>query len=266
MSGVAASGGRATGPVRVIREPAEFGALRSGDVLVCPYTNPAWTPLFQRAAAVVVDSGGRRLARRDRRARVRHPRGDGDRTGTTVLTDGQRVTVDGDTGRVTAEEPRTSCPPPLCPGRPRRSARTTAPGRVGAGLLSTPPSCRRRSPRSTGTATPTSASSGWPSAPGPARRRYTGAGRARSSWCWPRSTTCCPNRRRRPTPAACAATCWRCSAARPSCSPGRRATPSAGWSATRCATRARGRSFRGYTRGRSVAGDARCVAPRRAAR
>ena len=58
VTGIPASGGRATGPVRVIREPAEFGALRSGDVLVCPYTNPSWTPLFQRAAAVVVDSGG----------------------------------------------------------------------------------------------------------------------------------------------------------------------------------------------------------------
>ncbi|HEX3206429.1 MAG TPA: PEP/pyruvate-binding domain-containing protein, partial [Propionibacteriaceae bacterium] len=58
VAGVPASGGRVTGPVRVIREPAEFGVLRSGDVLVCPYTNPTWTSLFQRAAAVVVDSGG----------------------------------------------------------------------------------------------------------------------------------------------------------------------------------------------------------------
>ncbi|MDN5933155.1 MAG: phosphoenolpyruvate synthase, partial [Pseudonocardia sp.] len=57
-TGVPASGGRATGPVRVVRSPAEFGTMRSGDVLVCPYTNPSWTPLFQRAAAVVVDSGG----------------------------------------------------------------------------------------------------------------------------------------------------------------------------------------------------------------
>ena len=48
VTGVPASGGRVTGPVRVIREPAEFGALRSGDVLVCPYTNPTWTSLFQR--------------------------------------------------------------------------------------------------------------------------------------------------------------------------------------------------------------------------
>jgi hypothetical protein len=43
VTGVPASGGRATGPVRLIREPAEFGSMRSGDVLVCPYTNPTLT-------------------------------------------------------------------------------------------------------------------------------------------------------------------------------------------------------------------------------
>jgi pyruvate,water dikinase len=58
VSGTPASRGRAEGPVRIIRGPEEFGRLRSGDVLVCPYTNPSWTPLFQRAAAVVVDMGG----------------------------------------------------------------------------------------------------------------------------------------------------------------------------------------------------------------
>jgi rifampicin phosphotransferase len=41
MSGVGASGGRVTGLARVIRGPAEFGAMRSGEVLVCPYPNPA---------------------------------------------------------------------------------------------------------------------------------------------------------------------------------------------------------------------------------
>ncbi|MEJ1186102.1 PEP-utilizing enzyme [Pseudarthrobacter sp. CCNWLW247] len=27
-------------------------------MLVCPYTKPSWTPLFQRPASVVVDAGG----------------------------------------------------------------------------------------------------------------------------------------------------------------------------------------------------------------
>lgn len=58
LRGGSGSRGSAEGPVRVIRDTSEFGKLRAGDVLVAPYTNPAWTPLFGQAAAVVVDSGG----------------------------------------------------------------------------------------------------------------------------------------------------------------------------------------------------------------
>jgi pyruvate,water dikinase len=100
VTGVPASGGRAAGPVRVIREPGEFGALRSGDVLVCPYTNPTWTSLFQRAAAVVVDSGGigSHAAIVAREYGIPAVMATG--SGTRVLVNGQQVTVDGDTGRV----------------------------------------------------------------------------------------------------------------------------------------------------------------------
>jgi rifampicin phosphotransferase len=88
--------------VRVIREPAEFGKLASGDVLVCPYTNPAWTTLFQRASAVVADSGGPASHAAIVAREYGIPAVMGTGTGTTTLTDGQLVTVDGSTGRVTA--------------------------------------------------------------------------------------------------------------------------------------------------------------------
>jgi phosphohistidine swiveling domain-containing protein len=102
VTGVATSRGRASGPVRIIREPAEFGLMRSGDVLVCPYTNPAWTPLFQRAGAVVVDSGGIGSHAAIVAREYGIPAVMGTAIGTAVLADGQRITVDGDTGRVTA--------------------------------------------------------------------------------------------------------------------------------------------------------------------
>ena len=57
LHGTPGSPGVAEGPVRIIRDASEFDKLRSGEVLVAPYTNPAWTPLFQRAIAVVVDTG-----------------------------------------------------------------------------------------------------------------------------------------------------------------------------------------------------------------
>jgi phosphohistidine swiveling domain-containing protein len=102
VSGVGASRGLASGPVRIISGPADFGKMRSGEVLVCPYTNPAWTPLFQRAAAVVVDSGGigSHAAIVAREYGIPAVMGTG--SGTRVLADGQQITVDGNTGRVTA--------------------------------------------------------------------------------------------------------------------------------------------------------------------
>ncbi|WP_442543734.1 PEP/pyruvate-binding domain-containing protein [Arthrobacter sp. KN11-1C] len=100
VSGTAASRGQATGPVRVIRGPAEFGRLRSGEVLVCPYTNPAWTPLFQRAVAVVVDAGGLGSHAAIVAREYGIPAVMGTGAGTSILADGQRVFVDGTRGVV----------------------------------------------------------------------------------------------------------------------------------------------------------------------
>ena len=101
VTGSPAGGGTATGTVRVIREATDFHRLQSGDVLVCPYTNPAWTPLFLRASAVVVDTGSiaSHAAIVAREYGLPAVMGTGD--GTRVLVDGDRVTVDGSTGRVT---------------------------------------------------------------------------------------------------------------------------------------------------------------------
>ena len=100
LSGTPGSPGVAEGPVRIIRYGSEFGKLRSGEVLVTPYTNPAWTPLFQRAAAVVVDSGGAASHAAIVAREYGIPAVMGTVEGTQKLTDGQRVMVDGDHGRV----------------------------------------------------------------------------------------------------------------------------------------------------------------------
>ncbi len=101
VSGTPAGGGRATGTVRIIHGPAEFSRLLQGEIMVCPYTNPSWTPLFQIAAGVIVDTGGAAshaaiVAREYGLAAIM-----GTGTGTSVLSDGQLVTVDGTTGVVT---------------------------------------------------------------------------------------------------------------------------------------------------------------------
>jgi len=45
------------GVARVVLDPSDPTALEPGDVLVAPMTDPAWTPLFVPAGAVVVDVG-----------------------------------------------------------------------------------------------------------------------------------------------------------------------------------------------------------------
>ncbi len=52
------STGSATGSVRVVRSPREAVNLGRGYVLVCPSTDPSWTPLFVDAAALVLECGG----------------------------------------------------------------------------------------------------------------------------------------------------------------------------------------------------------------
>ena len=58
IQGVPGCPGQYTGRARVITDPSDPGALEPGDVLVAPLTDPAWTPLFMTAGAVVVDVGG----------------------------------------------------------------------------------------------------------------------------------------------------------------------------------------------------------------
>ncbi|MFD1658700.1 PEP/pyruvate-binding domain-containing protein [Streptomyces caeni] len=100
LRGTPGSAGVAQGPVRIVHDEAGFGSLRSGEVLVAPYTSPAWTPLFRRAAAVVVDTGGMASHAAIAAREYGIPAVMATGRATTRLTDGQRVRVDGDHGLV----------------------------------------------------------------------------------------------------------------------------------------------------------------------
>lgn len=58
LRGRGGSAGHARGPARIVSGPSDFARVRHGDVLVCRTTDPAWTPLLQRVAAVVTETGG----------------------------------------------------------------------------------------------------------------------------------------------------------------------------------------------------------------
>lgn len=58
LIGIPGSHGTATGPARVVRGPADFPNVHPGDILICPFTDPAWTPLLSIAAGVITEQGG----------------------------------------------------------------------------------------------------------------------------------------------------------------------------------------------------------------
>ena len=57
LTGMSGAPGTYTGKARIILDPADPMALEPGEVLVAPFTDPAWTPLFVAAGAVVVNVG-----------------------------------------------------------------------------------------------------------------------------------------------------------------------------------------------------------------
>ncbi|MFF3063642.1 PEP/pyruvate-binding domain-containing protein [Oerskovia sp. NPDC057915] len=111
LRGTAGSTGMATGPARVVRGPDDFSRVRPGDVLVCPFTDPAWTPLLRITAGVVTETGGvlshAAIVARERRI----PAVLGVVGATGLIVDGSVVTVDGEAGTVTLAEPTVSVPP-----------------------------------------------------------------------------------------------------------------------------------------------------------
>jgi len=57
-TGIGVSAGVATGKARVLLMPSDVNPSDRDYILVCPSTDPAWTPLFLHAAGLVMERGG----------------------------------------------------------------------------------------------------------------------------------------------------------------------------------------------------------------
>jgi phosphohistidine swiveling domain-containing protein len=104
LYGTPTSRGRYTGPACVIHGIHEFGKMRAGDVLVIPYSDAGWTPLFSKAGAVIAESGGI-LSHSSIVAREYNIPAVVSVAGAGNLTDGAVVTIDGYSGEVLIHEP-----------------------------------------------------------------------------------------------------------------------------------------------------------------
>lgn len=99
LSGIPVSAGSYVGQVRIVHNPTS-DKLAPGEVLVCRGTDPAWTPLFLSAGALIMETGGAVSHGSVVAREYGLPAVAGVSAATTLLTDGQWVRVHGATGHV----------------------------------------------------------------------------------------------------------------------------------------------------------------------
>jgi pyruvate,water dikinase len=100
LDGMGVSPGRVTGVARVVTDPRSGAYIEPGEILVAPVTDVAWTPLFAQAAGLVVEVGGL-LSHGSIVAREYGvPAVVGVTGATRTIRTGDRITLDGATGRV----------------------------------------------------------------------------------------------------------------------------------------------------------------------
>jgi pyruvate,water dikinase len=111
IAGSPVSPGAVEGTVRVVLDPAHSG-LRHGEILVCPGTDPAWTPLFLSAAGLVTEVGGMMTHGSVVAREYGIPAVVGVHEATTRLVTGQRVRLDGTAGTIVVlpDGPRDDSP------------------------------------------------------------------------------------------------------------------------------------------------------------
>ncbi|WP_407991479.1 phosphoenolpyruvate synthase [Kitasatospora sp. CMC57] len=93
VDGIAVGEAVGAGPVCTLDSPVELERFPAGAVLVTAITDPDWEPLMKRAAAIVTDHGGRTSHAAIVSRELGVPALVGTGRATSVLADGQEVTV-----------------------------------------------------------------------------------------------------------------------------------------------------------------------------
>ncbi|MGE5462073.1 MAG: PEP-utilizing enzyme, partial [Syntrophothermus sp.] len=99
ITGSPVSPGVYEGIVHVVLNPHDT-RLAPGEILVCPGTDPAWTPLFMSAGGLITEVGGMMTHGSVVAREYGIPAVVGVHQATTRLKDGQRIRMDGTTGKI----------------------------------------------------------------------------------------------------------------------------------------------------------------------
>ena len=104
ISGSPVSPGQVTGVVHIVLDPRGTH-LVPGEILVCPGTDPAWTPLFLVAGGLITEVGGMMTHGSVVAREYGIPAVVGVHAATTRLRDGQRISMDGTSGKIVILDP-----------------------------------------------------------------------------------------------------------------------------------------------------------------
>jgi len=100
LTGVGASPGIGTGPVKILRSPKEINKVKTSDVLVAPMTSPDYVPAMKKASAIITDEGGMTSHAAIVSRELGIPCVVGTKEATKRLKDDTVVTVDGARGLI----------------------------------------------------------------------------------------------------------------------------------------------------------------------
>ena len=100
LRGMPTSPGVARGPARILLDPSDGALLHKGEILVAPFTDPGWTPLFLTAGALVMEIGGIMSHGAVVAREYGIPAIVGVKDATRLLRDGEMIEVDGASGEV----------------------------------------------------------------------------------------------------------------------------------------------------------------------
>ena len=100
LTGIPASQGVLTGPVRVLDRIDDIWRVRTGEILVVPRTDPGWTPVFGKIGGLITETGGLLSHGAVVSREYRIPAVTNIPNACRIFKTGQTVTIDGSKGTV----------------------------------------------------------------------------------------------------------------------------------------------------------------------
>ncbi|MDL5361734.1 phosphoenolpyruvate synthase [Halalkalicoccus sp. NIPERK01] len=102
VHGLGSSPGRASGAARIVTKLDQLDKVEKGDIIVTQMTTPDMVPAMKRASGIVTDEGGMTSHAAIVSRELGVPAVVGTSNATTVIEDGQQITIDGERGSVEA--------------------------------------------------------------------------------------------------------------------------------------------------------------------